>query len=117
MPSEEKIQFGTITLLKPDDIAAMKIIAISQRGRKRDFIDMYWYCKNRGSLAQAMTAAVRQYPGKHHQLPHFLKSLVYFENAEQDPMPTLLFNVTWKDVTAYFQREVPKITKELLQLT
>ena len=28
----------------------MKILALSQRGKKRDFFDMYWYVKNRESL-------------------------------------------------------------------
>jgi len=45
-----------------------------------------------------------------------LESMMYFIDAEADPMPTLFFNADWKTVKAYFQKEIPKIAKELLQL-
>lgn len=115
-PSRKRLQCGTITLLSSHDIAAMKIIAVSQRGRKRDFVDLYWYCVNQGSLLQAIQAAVEQYSTKHHQLPHFLKSLVYFADAQDDPMPTLFFDADWKTVKAYFNTEVPRVAKILLKL-
>ena len=63
-PSPQRLSYGSIRLLLPNDIAAMKIIAISQRGRKRDFIDLYWYCKNREALEDVVRRAVRQYPGQ-----------------------------------------------------
>src|SRR3989338_7233206 len=43
-PKAKRRRYGNIIMLAPEDIAAMKIVAISQRGRKRDFIDLYWYC-------------------------------------------------------------------------
>lgn len=44
-PSGDWLHYGTIRMAKPHDIAVMKIIAISQRGRKRDFVDLYWYLR------------------------------------------------------------------------
>ena len=49
-PAEKMHNLGTIFLLTPPDIAVMKIIAISQRGKKRDFFDLYWICQNVKSL-------------------------------------------------------------------
>ena len=115
-PSRERIHYGTISILTPPDIAAMKVIAISQRGKKRDFIDLYWYCTHVTPLEDVMRAAIAQYPNLDHNVPHFLKSLVYFEDAESDPMPNLFFKADWKMVKAYFQREVPTAAKKLLQL-
>lgn len=115
-PSSARVQCGAICMLVPDDIAAMKIIAISQRGKKRDFVDLYWYCLHVGMLVNVVERATKQYPGQEHNLPHILKSLVYFTDAEDDPMPTLLFDANWKTIKAYFQKEIPKIAKELLQL-
>src|SRR3989344_6766044 len=40
-PAEEGLNYGSVRILSPQDIAVMKIIAISQRGRKRDFVDLY----------------------------------------------------------------------------
>jgi hypothetical protein len=41
---------------------------------------------------------------------------MYFEDAEQDPMPKIFFKATWGEIKKYFQREVPRITKEFLGL-
>jgi hypothetical protein len=111
-----KLQSGTICFLRSVDIAVMKIIAISQRGKKRDFIDLYWYALNKELLAPVIQRVVHQYPGQAHNLPHFLKSLVYFADADDDPMPTLFFKADWKTIKTYFQTEVPKIARELLHL-
>lgn len=113
-PSKRKTRCGTVKILLPEDIAAMKIISISQRGRKRDFVDLYWYCKNREPLLEIIQRAVARYPGQEKNIPHILKSLVYFTDAEADPMPRLFFNVTWKEIKRFFETEVPRITHELI---
>lgn len=105
-PSKDRLSYGTINMLLPRDIAAMKIIAISQRGRKRDFVDLYWYCRNCEPLAKVIDRSLKQYPGQEHNLPHILKSLVYFADAEDDPMPKLFFKVTWREIKIFFKREV-----------
>ncbi len=115
-PSREMLTVGNLSILLPYDIAAMKIIAVSQRGRKRDFIDLYWYCTNREPLEDVIERALKQYPGKDHNAPHILKSLTYFSDAEKDPMPKLFFAATWGGVKAYFRREVPKVAKTLLKI-
>ncbi len=113
-PSKEVARCGTVTMLKPQDIAAMKIIAVSQRGRKRDFIDLYWYCVNREPLEDVVRRALRQYPDKKHNVPHILKSLTYFEDAEGDPMPQTFFDADWRKIKSYFEREVTKAAKNIL---
>ncbi|MEK7173484.1 MAG: nucleotidyl transferase AbiEii/AbiGii toxin family protein [Patescibacteria group bacterium] len=110
------VQSGTICVLQPADIAVMKIIAISQRGKKRDFIDLYWYACNREPLLPVIERVTHSYPGQQHNVPHFLKSLVYFADAEADPMPNLFFKADWKTTRAYFEKEIPKIARELLKL-
>ena len=116
MPSKERVRYGTVLILTPPDIAAMKIIAISQRGRKRDFIDLYWYCAHEAPLDETIKKALAHYPGKEHNVSHFLKSLVYFDDADPDPMPRLFFKADWKTIKAFFRHEVPQIAKELLRL-
>jgi len=115
-PAASYIHYGKICLLRHYDIAAMKIIAISQRGRKRDFVDLYWYCSNIEKLLSVIERSLKQYPGHRHNLQHILKSLVYFEDAESDPMPVLFFHASWKMIKAYFKKEVSEITKQLLKL-
>ena len=115
-PSNHRIRCGNINILTPNDIAAMKIIAISQRGKKRDFVDLYWYTKNKESVFDVIQHAIHQYPGQEENLNHILKSLLYFEDAEEDPMPNLFFETNWKEIKEYFLQEIPRITKEFLGL-
>ena len=115
-PSPRRIRVGNIRMLVSEDIAAMKIIAISQRGRKRDFVDAYWYCVHREPLARVIERALHGYPGQEHNMGHILKSLVYFDDADQDPMPKIFFKTTWPEIKKYFKREVPRLTKEFLGL-
>lgn len=115
-PSHSMLRCGYVRILAPEDIAAMKIVAVSQRGRKRDFVDLYWYCKHREPLDLVILRAVRQYPGQQENINHFLKSLVYFADAEGDPMPRLNFSASWKQIKVFFQREVPNVARKLLGL-
>ncbi|TSC62868.1 MAG: hypothetical protein G01um101448_521 [Parcubacteria group bacterium Gr01-1014_48] len=113
---EEPLQYGTIRILSPHDIAVMKTIAISQRGKKRDFIDLYWYVHHGEPLIDILRCLPKQYPTIAHDYHHILKSLRYFDDAESDPMPELFFTGDWKTIKSYFQREIPIIIKKLLDL-
>lgn len=116
IPKEEPVWYGTVRVLPPRDIAVMKIIAISQRGKKRDFVDLYWYAHHNEPLAEVLKRLPEQYPTVAHDYHHILKSLMFFEDAESDPMPELFFTVDWKMIKSYFKREVAVLTKELLDL-
>ncbi len=116
VPSEEYLPFGSINILKSADIAVMKVIAISQRGRKRDFLDLYWLVHHGESLENVIGKLKKQYPFVAHDYHHIVKSLVYFDDAEDDPMPEIYFSTTWKEVKAYFSKEVPLAAKRLIDL-
>ena len=91
------------------DIAVMKVIAVSQRGRKRDFFDLYWCAHNLEPLEQIISRLKRQYPSVSHDYHHIIKSLAYFEDAESDPSPVLHFDVSWEKVKKFFIEEVKRI--------
>lgn len=114
VPRAPKRQYGNVAVLAPKDIAVMKIVAISQRGRKRDFIDLFWYCTHGEPLEQVLRRLPDQYPSVAHDYHHILKSLVYFTDSEEDPMPTLHFKADWETVKRYFLSEVPKAMQSLV---
>ncbi len=116
IPKETTLRYGTIAILSPRDIAVMKIIALSQRGKKRAFVDLYWYGLNQESLIAVIRRLPSQYPSVAHNYHHILKSFLYFADAENDPMPQLHFKADWDEIKAYFRREVPKIASTLLGL-
>lgn len=116
VPKQKPVQYGSVRILSPLDIAVMKITAISQRGRKRDFFDLYWCAKNIEPLEEIIKRLKIQYPSIAHDYHHILKSLVYFEDAESDPMPDIHFKASWNDVKKFFRKEIPKIAKQVIRL-
>ncbi len=114
VPAKPFIPCGALRILDASDIAVMKIIAMSQRGRKRDFVDLYWYCHNREPLEDVIARVPVQYPGQRHNIPHFIKSLTYFDDADRDPMPKIFFKAEWSGIKRFFRKEAVAIAKQLL---
>ncbi|MDO8575170.1 MAG: nucleotidyl transferase AbiEii/AbiGii toxin family protein [bacterium] len=114
IPKQEFMEYGFVNILKPKDIAVMKVIAISQRGKKRDFFDLFWIVKNLEPLIDIIKRLKGQYPSVAHDYHHILKSLVYFDDAESDPEPVINFEANWKEVKDFFSKEIIQITKELV---
>jgi len=115
IPKEIPKQYGFIRILPEIDIAAMKVIAISQREKKRDFFDLYWCVKNIKPLEDIVRRLKIQYPSVAHDYHHILKSLVYFDDAESDPEPKIYLKISWKEVKRFFIKEVPLIAEKLIR--
>lgn len=85
-----------IVMATDRDIAAMKLSAITNRGTKKDFVDLFFLLKNY-SLGQMLSF----YSEKYNDGSSFmvLKSLTYFDDAEADAMPHILDkNLMWPDI-------------------
>ncbi|MBU3918467.1 nucleotidyl transferase AbiEii/AbiGii toxin family protein [Patescibacteria group bacterium] len=116
IPKLPLLKLNNIKVLQSKEIALMKIITISQRGKKRDFFDLYWCCLNIAPLKELILSLKEQYPSIAHNYHHILKSLVYFDDADNDPLPRILFDADWHSVKKFFRQEVLKITKEILKI-
>jgi len=90
------IEIENIRLLSIEDIAPMKLDAITGRGSKKDFYDLYFLLELI-DLNKILGLYQEKYP--HQTLFHVLRSLVYFDDAEENPTP-LIFDksVTWSSV-------------------
>ena len=84
-----------IRLASPKDIAAMKITAVEGRGTKKDFVDIYFLLK-RYSLKKILDFYSRKYPDSSSFMA--MKSLAYFEDAEEEPMPYMFIDVSWDEI-------------------
>lgn len=116
VPKQEMLNYGSVKILQPLDIAVMKIIAISQRGRKRDFFDLFWCANNIEPLENLIVRLKIQYPTVAHDYHHILKAMVFFEDAENDPEPELNFQTNWKVVKNFFIKEIPVVMKKIMKL-
>jgi len=103
----------SICLASKEDIAAMKIIAISQRGKRRDFVDIYFLITEFG-LEKIIEFVKEKYPMFNIYVG--LQGLVYFKDADEDPEKgrfRLLKEVEWEGVKDYILKKTNKI-KNLL---
>lgn len=79
------------------EIAAMKLAAITNRGTRKDFIDLAFLLK-RFDLDRMIGFYRQKFPD--FDLFALLKSLAYFEDAETDPMPKMLCPYDWPSAKA-----------------
>jgi hypothetical protein len=97
-----------IKLADERDIAGMKIDAISSRGSRKDFIDLY-FLLSEYSLKELLNLFDQKYAKIKYNRFHILKSLVYFIEAELEPMPEILEGVSWPQVKNKLKKEVENI--------
>lgn len=81
-------EFHGCPVADPRDIGAAKIMAIGQRGAKKDFVDLY-YLLQRFSLEELKEVVDQKYTGVRYSWVHLARSLGYFEEADRDPMPVM----------------------------
>jgi hypothetical protein len=84
-----------LRLASDKDIAAMKLAAITGRGAKKDFFDLYVLLK-KYSVKELMSFYSEKY--KDGSAFMVLKSLIYFEDAEDDVDPVQLIPASWTEV-------------------
>jgi len=98
-----------------EDIAAMKIDAICNRGTKRDFIDLYFLIQ-RFSLHKILKFYDKKYGKLANNFFHILRSLSYFADADPQESPKMLIPVSWEEIRKFFQTQVIKLTKTKLKI-
>ncbi|MEK9165420.1 MAG: nucleotidyl transferase AbiEii/AbiGii toxin family protein [Patescibacteria group bacterium] len=96
------------------DIAAMKLIALVQRGTFRDFIDIYFLIQE-FTLKTLLSVAQKKYTG--YDVYLFLRALLYFEDAEKDARrketKMLIQAPSWREIKKFLQSQVFAVQKEL----
>jgi hypothetical protein len=86
------------------DIALMKLAAISSRGSRKDFADLFTILQDEPPLETYFDLLPRKYGQSRVNTYHILKSLTYFEDAESEPMPQMLVPFDWEECKAFFIR-------------
>lgn len=96
------------------DIASMKVIAISQRGTKRDFADLYCILRN---IPFHLIAAhvVKRFGPERINPVHIGKSLVYFADADSEPEPVYPKGneLSWNTIKQFLRAHVKQYVFDL----
>jgi predicted nucleotidyltransferase component of viral defense system len=106
---EEPMIEDSIRLAGRKDIAAMKLSAITNRGSKKDFIDIGLLIEQLG-LTQMLTLYRQKYPDGMEMM--VLRSLVYFQDAEDQSDPVMLIPYNWEEVKKLILNETKKYLAE-----
>lgn len=97
--------FEGVEIADPRDIACMKINALAGRGVRRDFIDLYTIAQTY-QLSELLESFDRKYEGIKFSRILLLKSLTYFEDAEEDESPELFVDQDWDQIKRFFETQV-----------
>ena len=107
---QNEIVMDGIRLAGIQDIAAMKLAAVTGRGSRKDFIDIYFLLQDY-NLRQLMNFYnSKYYDGSEYMV---LKSLTYFDDAEEEFTVDLIKKVSWTKVKKFILDTVDVYNKEL----
>jgi predicted nucleotidyltransferase component of viral defense system len=102
----EKIEENDLVLASMKDIAAMKLEAITNRGTKKDFVDLYFLLQH-FSLEEMLEFYSRKF--KTNSSFMILRSLSYFEDADKQIMPKMLIQTDWEEIKEIIREEIRKL--------
>ncbi len=103
---EKPAKHNKLGIANLTDLALMKILAISDRGTKRDFIDLYVLCKKIKPLEEFVFLFPKKFGKYDYNIYHIIKSLSYFGDADNDEMPKMKNEIKWNEVKKIFISEV-----------
>lgn len=90
------------------DLGAMKLLAIAQRGSRKDFVDVYELLRQGAALADML----QDFRAKFQTDPvSVLRGLTYFDDAELEPMPQMLGLNDWSHIRTVIHTAVREATR------
>jgi hypothetical protein len=106
-------RFG-IPLARLLDVGCMKLVAVSQRGSRKDFVDLYELSRAGISVREILAALPVKMPAVALNPVHVLRSLAYFDDAEAEPDPIMLVPYDWSVVRGYCLRQADALLDEIV---
>lgn len=107
--------FKKVEIADWKDILTEKFKTLSQRGSRKDFYDIYFTLLLKNvSIGSAIEIFKKRFEGSGINYYHILKSLVFFDDAEQEPELNLLKKVSWEEVKSFFTNNLREFEKHLL---
>lgn len=105
------------SLLRPDDsllplagredLVAMKLAAIASRGSRKDFIDLWLLMTRYWPLSECLDNYRRKFAAR--DIGHVVRSLTYFDDADEEPPLRLLIDVDWEEIKGDLVRSVQQL--------
>ena len=110
---ENTLEFSGIKVASILDIALMKLSAVSKRGARKDFIDLYFIIKDHLPLLGLINQFEKKFPNSENLIPHIIMSLSYFEDADKEADPVMFIDIKWGDIKTFFINESKQVMEQL----
>lgn len=108
LPPDPWPDFG-VRLASLDDLAAMKLAAVAQRGDRKDFVDLYALVRSHRPLGELLRLYRQRYDVR--DAGHVLYALSYFDDAEREPMPLMLWPEGWPEIRGALEGWVREVAQ------
>jgi len=103
-----------IRLASVEEISAMKLAAIINRGTRKDMVDLYFILQQVSlddlfQVAAVKYARVRSFPVS------AIRALSYFEDAESLPMPRMIDKTPWSKMKKFIEAKAVEVGRRRLE--
>jgi hypothetical protein len=99
---QEPLLVEGLCLATIQKIGAMKLVAIIDRGARKDFVDLYYILQSI-SLEELLKVAATKYARVHSFPVSAVRALAYFTDAENMPMPRMLDRTPWSKMKKFLE--------------
>ncbi len=100
-------QRAACQLASLEDLACMKLSALTQRGSKKDFVDIFGLGLRHLSLREMLRLYQLKYSVE--DIGHVLYGLSYFDHADQERLPKMFWDTDWRIIKKTIQEWVREV--------
>ncbi|HSB07522.1 MAG TPA: nucleotidyl transferase AbiEii/AbiGii toxin family protein [Thermodesulfobacteriota bacterium] len=110
----ELVEFEGLNVADWRDILSEKFKTISQRGSRKDFYDIFAVIRSKTlTIEEAVSFFEKRFGQTNLNTYHVLRSLTYFEDAEEEPDPVLSAGhaFQWEEVKSFYVKNIREFEK------
>lgn len=103
-----------VRLASVEEIGAMKLAAIMNRGTRKDMVDLYFILQA-ASLDELFQVAAVKYAKMRSFPVNALRALSYFDDAESLPMPQMIDKTPWSKMKKFLEKTAVEAGRKRLE--
>jgi len=111
---QEPVLLEGVPLATVEEIGAMKLAAITDRGTRKDLVDLY-YILRQVSIERLFAVAAAKYPRARTLAITATRALAYFVDAEALPMPRMLDQTPWPTMKRFLEQQALAAGRQQLE--
>jgi len=112
-PPRSSQAYPGIRLASVEDIACMKVIAVGQRGARKDFFDLYQILTTFLTMEELAAFLKEKYGPA--DFSYTYMGMTYFDDAEKESLGQVFVPYDWEEIKRYFLAEAPRFNKALTE--